>query len=127
MSQEKELKEQALRAPFSSAVVSGRGCERDGVGEQRAAAGGDALAALPAPGPHLRGALRAAQGDRATVGGMVSGRESSSAASVSGPSDVLWHSTVRGGKLWEGIQRGKSHCSIRMLPLMECAPLCCTP
>ena len=55
-------------------MVSGRGCERDGVGEQRAAAGGDALAALPAPGPHLRGALRAAQGDRATVGGMVSGR-----------------------------------------------------
>ena len=106
-------------------MVSGRGGERDGVWE-RAAAGGDALAALPAPGPHLRGALRAAQGDRATVGGMVSGRESN-VCLVSQPSVVLWHSTVWEGKLWEGIQRGKSHCSIRMLPLMECAPLCCTP
>ena len=80
-----ELNE-ALRAT-SSAVVSGRGGERDGVGE-RAAAGGDALAALPAPGPHLRGALRAAQGDRATVGGMVSGMEGKRMLGL-GPSVVL--------------------------------------
>ena len=109
-------------------MVSGRGCERDGVGEQRAAAGGDALAALPAPGPHLRGALRAAQGDRATVGGMVSfhfeGKQQRLFQGL-----LLFCDIQQCGKgnCGEGIQRGKSHCSIRMLPLMECAPLCCTP
>ena len=55
-------------------VVSGRGGQRDGVGEQ-SASGRDALSSLPAPGPHLRGSLRAAQGDRATDGGLVSRME----------------------------------------------------
>ena len=66
---------EALKALIFYAVVSGRGGERDGVREH-SVAGGDAVATVSAPRPHLRGALRAAQGDRTTDGGLVSGIES---------------------------------------------------
>ena len=56
-------------------MVSGRGGERDWVGEH-SVAGGDALAAVSAPRPHLRGALWAAQGDRTTNGELVSWTDS---------------------------------------------------
>ena len=69
------MKDEELHHSFSvCAVVSGRGGEGDGVWEH-AAAGGDALAAVPPPRPHLRSALWTAQRDRAETGRLVSGWE----------------------------------------------------